>query len=419
MRITILALGSRGDIQPFVPLGRALQSAGHRVRVASFEMFGGMIAEAGLDFHPIHGDAQALLNAAGDGMLEGRANPIAMIRALRRSYATLAHSIPRDLSDAALRDTQLLLNQLPGNLYGYDLAEYLDIPHAIVAVIPLVRTRHMPMMGFPTVFARAPGYNAFTYLFAEQMAWALFRGAINRWRTQRLGLPAQPLGGPFAAIRRRRIAVINGFSAHVVSRPPDWGEHVHVTGWWFPDDPEWRPSLELSHFLDAGPPPIFIGFGSMPIKDPSRVTGTIVEAIRLSGQRAVVHAGWAGLDARATPDIFPITYAPYAWLFPRMAAVVHHGGSGTSGFAFRSGAPSLVVPFAFDQFYWGRRAAQLGVGPQALPYRELNAERLAVAIREAVSNDAMRARAAEIGRAIQAEDGVARAREIIETIART
>lgn len=418
MRITILALGSRGDIQPFVPLGKALQSAGHRVRVASFEMFGGMITEAGLDFHPIHGDAQALLNAAGDGMLEGRANPINTIRAMRRSYATLAHSIPRDLSDSTLHDTQLLLNQLPGNLYGYDLAEYLDIPHAIVAVIPLVRTRHMPMMGFPTAFARMPGYNAVTYLLAEQMAWALFRAATNRWRTQTLGLRAQPFSGPFSAMRRRRIAVINGFSTHVVSRPPDWGEHVHVTGWWFPDDPRWRPPRELSQFLEAGPPPIFIGFGSMPIKDPSRVSRTIVEAIRLSGRRAIVHAGWAGLDAQASPDIFPITYAPYAWLFPRMAAIVHHGGSGTSGFAFRSGVPSLVVPFGFDQFYWGKRAAELGLGPQPLPYRKLSAERLAVAIREAVSNHTMRARAAEIGRAIQTEDGIARALEIIGTMAR-
>lgn len=177
MQVTMIALGSRGDIQPFVPLGQALQAAGHRVRVATFETFASMITNAGLGFHPIRGDAQALVNAAGQGMFEGKVNPITAIRALRRSYVTLADSVAKDLSDPSLRDTQVLLNQLPGNLYGYDLAEYLGVPLSIVAVIPLTRTRFMPMMGFPTTYSWLPGYNSLSY------------GSPNKW-----------FGGYFAAL---------------------------------------------------------------------------------------------------------------------------------------------------------------------------------------------------------------------------
>lgn len=416
MRITIIALGSRGDVQPFVPLGMALQAAGHRVRVATFPAFAPMITQAGLDFHLLRGDAQALVKAAGQGFLEGKANPFTILRALRRSYLSLAATLPQDLLDPALRDTDVLLNQLPGNLFGYDLAEHLGVPSAILAVIPLVRTRFMPMMGFPTTWSRIPGYNALTYRLTEQLAWSLFRSSINRWRVNDLGLPASPFTGPFGATHNKRVPVINGFSRRVVPRPPDWGDHVHVTGWWLPAEPHWEPPIDLVRFLEAGPPPVFIGFGSMPVADPARATALVVEAVRLSGQRAILHSGWAGLGGRLLPEIFSLHYAPYGWLFPRMAAVVHHGGSGTAGFGFHSGVPTIVVPFAFDQFYWGARAAELGVGPRPVPYRELTAERLARAIQTTTDPD-MRRRAAELGRSLSDEDGIQYAVHIIQELA--
>jgi len=236
MRITILALGSRGDVQPFVPLGKALLDAGHGVRVATFEAFASMIIEAGLDFHPVHGDAHVLLNTAAEGdLLTRRSNPVQVVRALRRSYGTLANSLPRDL--AGLHDTDLVLNQLPAHLFGGDLAEYLDIPWAIVAVIPLVRTRFRPLVGFPNAFSFIPGYNMLTYRLGEQLGWQLFRRAVNRLRTRTWGLSALPFWGAYEAIHRQRIPFICGFSAHIVPRPPDWGNHVHLTGWWYPHEP--------------------------------------------------------------------------------------------------------------------------------------------------------------------------------------
>jgi UDP:flavonoid glycosyltransferase YjiC (YdhE family) len=411
-RITILALGSRGDVQPYVRLGQALQAAGHRVRVASFEAFAAMTREAGLAFAPIHGDAQALLTTASqNGFLAGRNNPWQIAQALWRSYGTLADSLPGDL--AALGDTDLVLNQLPAHLFGRDLAEHLGIPWAIVAVLPLVRTRWRPLFGFPTAPSRLPGYNLLTYRLGEQIGWRLFRRSVNRLRTERWGLPPAPFWGPYEAIHRKRVPVVCGFSQHVVPRPPDWGSHVHLTGWWFPEDPAWAPPADLLRFIESGPPPVFVGFGSMPVSDPAQITALVVEAVRRSGRRAVLHAGWAGLGGALPAEVFPITYAPYAWLFPRMAALVHHGGSGTTGFGFLSGVPSVVVPFGFDQFYWGQRAAELGVGPRPVPFRTLTAARLAEAIGAAASDAAMRVRAAALGQKLQQENGALRAVEIV------
>ena len=415
MRITILALGSRGDVQPFVPLGKALREAGHQVRIATFEAFAAIIKAAGLDFSPIHGDAQQLLQSAAQGeLLSRRLNPIQTFRALQRSYGRLANSLPEDL--AALADSDLVLNQLPSHLFGGDLAEHLQVPWAVVAVIPLVRTRFRPLIGFPAAFSRVPGYNLLTYRLGEQLGWQLFRQAVNRLRTQRWHLPAAPFWGPYEAMHQRQVPFICGFSSQVVPRPPDWGSQVHLTGWWFPDEPHWQPPAELQRFIEAGSPPVFIGFGSMPVNNPPAITALVTEAVRLSGQRAILHAGWAGLGGALPPEIFAINEAPYAWLFPRMAAVVHHGGSGTSGFGFRAGVPSIIIPFGFDQYYWGARAAQLGVSPKPLPYRQLTAAGLAAKIHTAVTDTGMRARAAELRRSLAGENGVQRAVEIIQQL---
>ena len=415
MRITILALGSRGDVQPFVPLGKALREAGHQVRVATFEAFSSMIRAAGLDFAPIHGDAQQLLNTAAQGdLLTKRTTPLQTIRALKRSYGTLANSLPHDI--AALQECDLVLNQLPAHLFGNDFAEYLGVPWAIVAVIPVVRTRFHPLIGFPSAFSWMPSYNLLTYRLAEQLGWQLFRRAVNRLRTENWKLAPAPFWGPYEAIHQQCISFICGFSSHVVPRPLDWGSHVHLTGWWYPDDPQWQPPADLQRFVESGSPPVFIGFGSMPVSNASSITTLLVDAVRLSGQRAILHAGWAGLGGALPPEILPINYAPYSWLFPRMAAVVHHGGSGTTGFGFRSGIPSIIVPFGFDQFYWGTRAAEMGVGPKPVPYRQLTAERLASTIHIAVSDRGIRDRAADLGRRLIAENGVQRAVEIIQKL---
>lgn len=409
MQITILALGSRGDVQPVIPLGQGLQRAGHHVRIASFQAFEGMVRLAGLQFHGIHGDAELLLFAAGGNQgIEKVSHPLQVIRSIRRSYGRLASSLPEDLS--GLYDSELILNQLPGNLFGPDLAQYLDVPLAILSVIPLEPTRNRPLFGFPPL--PVPGYARLTYWFGKQMAWQLFRKAVNSWRINSLGLPARPFFGG----KLNSDPVINGFSKRVVECPTDWGKHVYTTGWWFPNDPEWIPSWELQRFLDGGTAPIFIGFGSMPIKDPIKVTAAIVDAVKLTNQRVILSTGWGRLGGNLPDQIFQLDYTPYRWLFPRMKGVIHHGGSGTTGFALHAGIPSCVVPFLFDQFYWGDRTAALGAGPAPLPFRFMNSDNLSKKIMDLVENNAYRSGAEALASELQKENGVEQAVKIIQSL---
>ena len=404
MHITILALGSLGDIQPFATLGRALKNAGHQVRFITFESFNSLIADHDLDFHPIHGNAQALVANGGTDML-----------GLMRSFGSLAEGYARDLSDLYLGQTDLILNQLPLGLYGFDLAEKYGVPMVLAAVIPLARTRAFPVMGFPNL--SLPGYNKATYHFAEQMAWQMFRPVINRWRKQKLNLPPLPLRGYFDQLGTHEIPILNGFSQYVVPRPVDWNEHIHVTGYWFPDAKPWQPPDDLIEFIEAGSPPIFIGFGSMPVKNPQKTTDIILKALRQSGQRGILHMGWGGIGNQNLPDyVFKINYAPFEWLFPRMAMVIHHGGSGTTSFGLRAGIPSCVVPFIFDQFFWGKRIVELGVGPSPIPFKSLSVERLKKAILAGTADHSMKQRAHELGRQIQRENGIEIAIHLMERI---
>jgi len=390
MQIGILALGSRGDVQPVIPLGQGLQLAGHRVKVATFESFADMVLKAGLELAPIKGDAVAILKTAGGNEgVEKANNPIHAFRALKRSYGLLARSMPKELF--ALNDSQLILNQLPGNLFGPDLAEYLQVPLGILAVIPMIATRSRPLFGFPSI--PLPGYNRWTYWAGNQIAWQMFRAAINRWRVDMLHLPARPFFGGNSA----DYPVINGFSPRVVERAPDWGDHIYITGWWQPEDADWQPPVELLRFLEAGPEPVFIGFGSMPVRDPNKTSAAIIEAVKMSGKRAILHAGWGGLGGQLTDKMFLMEYAPYRWLFPRMSGIIHHGGSGTTGFALHSGIPSCVTPFLFDQYYWGECTAALGAGPTPLPFRSLTASRLAAKIVDLAENSTYKQGAAALG----------------------
>lgn len=401
MHVTILALGSRGDIQPYAALGSGLRSAGHRVRFITFESFAPLIAGQGLDFHPIAGNAQTLVATGGADML-----------GLVRSFTSLAKGYSRDLSTPHLGETDLIVNQLPGGLYGFDLSEKYGVPMALASVIPLARTRRMPLMGFPKL--PLPGYNQMTYYLGEQLVWQMFRRVINHWRTQTLDLPPLPLKGYFDQLGTRKSPVLNGFSSSVVPRPADWNEHIHVTGYWFPEDASWEPSQDLLDFLDAGSPPVFIGFGSMPVRNARRTTEIVFEALRRTGQRGILHSGWGGLGRLSLPEnVFQIDYAPYHWLFPRVAMTIHHGGSGTTAFGLRSGKPSCVAPFVFDQFYWGERIAQLGVGPSPIPFKKLTVEQLATTIQLGVHDRGIR-QAADLGRKIQAEKGIENALKVFE-----
>ncbi|MCC7446862.1 MAG: glycosyltransferase family 1 protein [Anaerolineae bacterium] len=409
-RLTIFALGSRGDVQPYTALGKGLQDAGYQVRVATFESFRGMVEGQGLDFHPVRGDAQALLQGAMSRDSLGTRNPIKLMQTIMNSYGAVADDYIAAFSSEALFDSDAILNQLPGALFGADLAEKLRVPYIAASVIPLVPTRAFPN---PLLAAsRGIGvFNRLSYGFAGQLLWFFFRPKIAVFR-RKLGLSAPP-----RLLHLAGYPVLNGFSPRVIPPPADWGSHIYTTGYWTLREPDWTPPAALINFLHAGTPPVFIGFGSMFVADPAALTRILLDAIRLSGQRAVLSSGWANLGSASLPDhVYSLDYAPYTWLFPQMAAVIHHGGSGTTGLALRSGVPSMVVPFVADQPFWGQRTQALGVGAAPIPIKQLTAERLAAAIRQMVNDIAMRDCAAQLGAALQQEDGMGAAVHIVQQI---
>lgn len=414
--LTILALGSRGDVLPCAVLGQGLQAAGFAVRLISLENFAPLATQYGLDFCPVPGDAEALLTSGGGLTLtESGQNVWKMWRSVKALFWDLATGIADVLSQPELWQTDAIINQLPGGLFGTDLAEKLQIPMITMAVIPMVRTNAFPMVAFPAGLGFLPGYNSLSYRLAEQLMWSGFRRAVNRWRREALGLAVRPFLGDFDQIAQ--LPTLLGFSEAIVPRPPDWGANVHYTGYWRPEEPEWTPPKPLVDFLAAGSAPIFVGFGSMPVRDPQQVTQVVLAALQQTGQRAVLQAGWAGIGQIELPDnVYLLDYAPYSWLFPKMAAVIHHGGSGTTGFGFWAGVPTILTPFLFDQFFWGRRIEALGIGPAPIPFKKLTAVQLAAAIETAVSNTPMRQRAAELGQLIRQEDGLGQAVNLVEQI---
>jgi UDP:flavonoid glycosyltransferase YjiC (YdhE family) len=202
----------------------------------------------------------------------------------------------------------------------------------------------------------------------------------------------------------------------VFPRPPHWPPWYHLTGYWLLDQSaDWQPPAQLAEFLEAGPPPVSIGFGSMPMVDQERLTTIAVEALRQTGQRGLLLAGWGGLGRGDLPDdVLRVDDVPHDWLFPRVAAAVHHGGAGTTAASLSAGVPTVTVPFITDQTYWGTRVAELGVGPPPIRPEHLTTARLTAAIRQVTTDQAMRERAANLGKQLKQEDGVACAVEIIE-----
>jgi sterol 3beta-glucosyltransferase len=250
------------------------------------------------------------------------------------------------------------------------------------------------------------------------LATASFNGMIKSWRQEIIGLPAESKVVKGFKMYGRPIPTLYCYSPHVVSVPADWDDSAHVTGYWILDEKrDWQPSPDLTAFLEAGAPPVYVGFGSMVAEDPQKMTRTVIEALQQSGQRGIIATGWGGLrDADLPPTIFKLQEAPHDWLFPRMAAVVHHGGAGTVAAGLRAGKPTVICPFIADQPFWGNRIRDLGVGPAPISQKKLTVDNLAAAIHTVATDTGMRDRAAILGEKLCAEDGVGNAVKIIESL---
>jgi UDP:flavonoid glycosyltransferase YjiC (YdhE family) len=410
MKILISTLGSRGDTQPYLALAVGLQQAGHRVTLVSPQGFIEWIQSYGVNAHPVRFNPQEVMQTISKSK-----NPFQAIRAMREVMNTGVMEAMNDCWQAA-QDTDFLVQTGTGN-GALEIASTRDIPVAFAYLVPMPPTRAFPMFMLPFRFSLGAGYNYFTHTLVQRALWSGMGGpTVNRWRA-RLNLPAwRSEAAMHDYARSLATPSLYGYSPSVIPKPPDWGDEHHVTGYWFLDaPPNWQPPADLLQFLESGPPPVYVGFGSMSHQNPERQARLALRALELSGQRGILLTGWGGLTRlSAPPNVFFVDDVPHAWLFPRMVAVVHHGGAGTTGAGLRAGVPNIITPFGGDQVAWADHVVKLGVGLQATAAQRLTAEKLASAIHAAVNDSALRARAVALGEKVRAEDGVARAVEVIE-----
>ena len=417
MRIMIIAMGSRGDVQPYVALGKGLKAAGHSVRLATHENFESLVNSHELEFCPLKGNVQAFLeDTENRKLLEG-----GNFLAINARAAKASQRAAIDWADGGLvagRGMDLLITGVGGLFLGVSLAEKLKIPLLQAYIFPFTPTKAFPAVLFPQSISKLGGaVNRLSHHVFRQIMWQGARTGDGLARQQVLGLPTAPFWGDYHSVHLQRYPILYGLSPSVVAKPSDW-QNTHITGYWFLDEaPDWSPPLALLEFLQSGSPPVFVGFGSMVSRKPEETTDLVLQAIALTGQRAILQSGWSGLSRHDLPDtVFMVDSIPHSWLFPRVAAVVHHGGAGTTAAGLRAGIPTIVIPFFGDQPFWGQRVAQLGVGTDSIPRKQLTNARLAEAIHQAVSDRAMHQRAADLGAKIQAEDGVANAVAIVQEL---
>jgi sterol 3beta-glucosyltransferase len=293
----------------------------------------------------------------------------------------------------------------------------LKIPLIRTHLVPVTPTSTFPSVGIPQTLPNLGGaFNLLSWQLVLQMLWMGVGPVFDKARKKVLGLPGSSFNETYRPRSSKDCPIFYGFSPSVIPAPADWNEDIHVTGYWFLDPTEeWTPPPPLLDFLQAGPAPVYIGFGSMSSRNPEETADLVINALKKTGQRALLFSGWGGLQKEDLPDsVLMIEATPHAWLFPRVSAVVHHGGAGTTAAGLRAGVPSIVIPFNFDQPFWGQRVHQLGVGPKPIPRSKLTVDRLVQAIQETVTDKCMRQRAAELGSKIRADDGIANAVGIIE-----
>ena len=412
MLITILTAGTRGDVQPYISVGRELKRAGHAVRVATFKNFEDLVKSSNIEFYPVRGDVVAM--ATGESMQGARQadNPLMLILSFNDLKAHV-FDLQEDFFNACAGSDAIVYH--PGVPLGYFLAQYLKIPSIFATPFPMTPTREYPALMFYNTVRLGGGFNLVTHKIFEQVMWLSSSSAVSQFWKKKFGYAPRDFACPFGKQNTRFNPTIISCSDYVFPRPKDWPRFVHNTGYWFLDEEvDQGQYRDLSNFIEAGAPPVYIGFGS--IGDPSQAvqtTGLVVEALSRSGQRGILATGWSVMSKiDNTKELFILKSVPHSWLFPRMAAVVHHGGAGSTAAGLRAGVPSVIIPHSLDHFAWGRRVYELGVGSKPIPRKSLTAEKLAEAI-QFVATKRLKEAAKDLGKKIQSENGAAKAVRII------
>lgn len=409
MRIGIVCIDTRGGVQPYLGLGLGLSNAGHDVHIAAPEGFRGLVAPTGLRFHGLTGETEGIMHSP-----EVRAAMEKGFIATHKLMVEKAGEMMREHMKnvlAACEGCDLILGGFGGMLTGEAVAEKLRIPFLQAHLQPLASTGDYPgLLSLPGLRWFGP-HNRLSHKFTRQVFWQPLRGTLNRARKEVLGLPAAPFWGNVGKLTSPNDLALYGYSPSLLPPPRGWPSNIRVTGYWFLDRPtDWTSPPELEAFLNEGPPPVAVGFGSMASQDAEATAKLVLEAIRKTKQRVILLSGWGGMSADDLPPWAYLVHAvPHDWLFPRCIASVHHGGAGTTAAVLRAGVPSIIIPFAADQPFWARAIIRNQLGDSPGKRGSLTSERLASCLSKVLESDTIRHSAAEMGRKIRSENGVGEA----------
>ncbi|GAA4693753.1 glycosyltransferase [Kocuria gwangalliensis] len=407
MRLMLLTSGTRGDVEPFAALARYATARGHRVRLGAPEHSG--VELSGIDTVGLGMNLHRMVRTHG----------LSPWTAVRR-FRTEIRPGMREMLRAAVRETLAfgpdLVVHHPLVLTAPAVADALGVPRVLTEFVPVATpTREFSAPGTPesvlsTVGAVSPDpgrFNRSTYAVPRGGA-RLFRADVERACAQ---LPGGRAPSPAAGSRATLMAV----SPHLLPRPADWPDRVHLTGAWHETAPEALPDPAVAAFLRGGPY-LVASFGSMAAGDPGARGRAVVASARAHGLRTLLLTGWGGLalpeDSRGE-DVLAVPAAPLDVVLPGAAVAVHHGGAGTAHTVARAGVPSVTVPFLVDQHFWGRQLHRLGVAAAPIPYRELTPEALAPAVGEALAH---REPARRTGAAVRREQGLRTALDVLTGI---
>ncbi|KAF2427293.1 UDP-Glycosyltransferase/glycogen phosphorylase, partial [Tothia fuscella] len=428
LNVVVHVVGSRGDVQPFVALGKELTSKyGHRIRLATHGTFKSFVEENGLEFFDIGGDPAELMAfmVKNPGLIPGmeslkagdvgkrRAGMAEILQGCWKSCADVTDIKEESNGGNVPKAKPFVANAIianPPSFAHIHCAQKLGIPLHLMFTMPWSATTSFPhpLANIKSTTADGRMTNELSYTLVEMMTWEGLGDLINKFRTETLGLEMLSQAAAISMIHRLRIPYTYCWSPALIPKPKDWGANVTISGFYFLSlASNYTPDPDLLEFLQAGPPPVYIGFGSIVVKDPNTMTKLIFEAVERTGQRALVSKGWGGLggDELDKPDgVFMLGNCPHDWLFQHVSAVVHHGGAGTTAAGIALGRPTVIVPFFGDQPFWGSMVARAGAGPQPVQYKDLTADGLANAILEALKPETLE-RATELGERIREEKG--------------
>ncbi|KAI1424270.1 glycosyltransferase family 1 protein [Xylaria sp. FL1777] len=407
LKITCLTIGSRGDVQPYIALCKGLLAEGHKPRIATHTEFRSWIEGHGIEFAPVDGDPGELLRVC----IENGTFTWAFLREANSNFRGWLDGL---LASAytACQGSDLLIES-PSAMAGIHIAEALNIPYFRAFTMPWTRTRAYPHAFIVPEHKMGGAYNYVTYVMFDNVFWKATAHQINRWRNSTLGLPNTNL----EKLQPNKVPFLYNFSPAVVAPPLDYSDWIRVTGYWFLDEGlDWTPPDDLREFIEKarrdGKRLVYVGFGSIIVPDPAKMTQDVIDGVQKADVRCILSKGWSDrLDtAQASipehalpPEIFQIKSAPHDWLFRQIDAAAHHGGSGTTGASLRAGIPTIIRPFFGDQFFFGGRVEDLGVG---ICLRKWGANSFAKALWEATHSDRMIVKARVLGETIRKENGV-------------